>query len=134
MAGIQRLENTFQLLVTQEMVLRNVEETNERAETDILSRNKKHPGKFYEWKKTDRDEIWAVIGLLILEGVQRCRRIVLTVYSAFVDSMSCRLGRRKREKTNWHQSESSRDCYVPGDSITVDKQLVTMRSRCKFRQ
>lgn len=66
---MQSLKDAFQLQDTQETVLTVAKETNERAETDIMKWKKnKHSGKSYQWKKTDYDDIWALIGLLIVPG------------------------------------------------------------------
>ena len=162
--GMQTLKDAFQLLFTCEMVLTIVKETNERAANDIAKWNNDHPEKFHLWKKTDRDEIWAFIGLLILGGVQRSKNEHLrelwspangrpifraTMSKNRIDSLLrfCRfddlLTREVRKKDDrlapiselWTMLLAQLErCYIPGGSITVDEQLVTTRGRCKFRQ
>ena len=72
-ASVQALKDAFQLLITEEMVLLIVRETNRRARNVTDEWNAENPGKKWTWKDTDRDEIWGFIGLLILGGVHRSR-------------------------------------------------------------
>ena len=117
------------------MALRIVTETNERAGAEIIRWNKKHAGKLYQSKKTDHDEMWVLIGLLILGGVQRSKHEHLSeLWSAgngrpmfrATTSKNCigsllrfcrfddlSLVKRERKKTNWHHSESFGQCHWP---------------------
>jgi hypothetical protein len=69
--GIQTVNEAFQLIMTQEMVLLLVRETNRRAHLIMEQWHNRNPDKENQWKETDCDETWAFIGLLILAGVHR---------------------------------------------------------------
>jgi hypothetical protein len=55
------------------MVFTIVTETNRRSRKAMTEWNEQNPGKEGQWKRTDSDEIWAFIGLLIFGGVQRAK-------------------------------------------------------------
>ena len=163
-ASIQMLKDAFQLLITQEMVLVIVKETNRRGGKNIAEWNEQNPDKKYQWKETDSDEIWAFIGLLILGGVHRSKNENLSELWSMVngrpifratmsknrmdsllrfcrfDDLLTRDERMKEDKLApirelWTMLLAQLEqCYSPGGSLTVDEQLISTRGRCKFRQ
>ena len=163
-AAIQEVKQAFQLFITEEMILLIVKQTNERAKKTISEWMEKNSGKTLEWKETNDDEIWALIGLLILGGVQRSQNEDLKelwsmnngrpIFRATMSKnrMSsllrfCRFDdlvtRPTRMQANklapikdlWEMFLARLQIYyIPGGALTVDEQLITTRGRCKFRQ
>ncbi len=162
--GIQTVKEAFQLLITQEMVLLLVKETNRRAHLIMEQWNKQNPGKEHQWKETDSEEIWAFIGLLILAGVHRAKNESLNELWSMIngrpifratmtknrfksllqfcrfDNTTTREERLKVDKLAairhlWTMFLAwLQTCYTPGGSLTVDEQLIPTRGRCNFRQ
>ncbi len=117
-----------------------------------------------EWKGTDSIEIKAFIGLLLLAGVHRSKNESLTELfspsagkAIFLATMSldrfCTLMRFCRFDNIDTRTQRMPDdklapirdiwamfiarlavCYKPGESMTVDEQLIPTRGRCSFRQ
>jgi hypothetical protein len=163
-AGIQTVKEAFQLIMTQEMILLLVRETNRRAHVIMEQWNNRNPGKENQWKDTDCDEMWAFIGLLILIGVHRGKNETLDELWSTVNGRSifratmtknrfksllqfCRFdnGATRDERLKQDKLAPVRDlwimflaqlriCYTPGGSLTVDEQLIPTRGRCNFRQ
>ena len=163
-AGIQSVKEAFQVLITQEMVLLLVEETNRRAHLIMKQWNKKNPAKEYHWKDTDLEEMWAFIGLLLLAGVHRAKNETLNELWSLINGRPifratmtknrfkallrfCRFDntRTREERLKSDKLAAIRDlwtmflarlqiCYTPGGSLTVDEQLIPTRGRCNFRQ
>jgi hypothetical protein len=161
---MQSVKEAFQLIITQEMILVLVQETNRRAHLVIEQWNNRNDGKEVEWKETDCDEMWAFIGLLILAGVHRAKnesldelRSMINGRPIFRATMSknrfrtllrfCRFDNRttRDERSKIDKLAPIRDvwmmflarlkaCYTPGGSLTVDEQLIPTRGRCNFRQ
>jgi len=77
-AGIQTIKEAFQLMITHEMILLIVRETNRQAYLTVKQWNDRNPGKEQIWKDTDGDEMWAFIGLLTLAGVHRSKNETLS--------------------------------------------------------
>jgi hypothetical protein len=162
--GIQTVKEAFQLLITQEIILLLVQETNRRAYLIMSQWNKQNPGKESQWKETDCDEIWAFIGLLILAGVHRAKNESVDELWSMVNgrpifraTMSqnrfksllrfCRFDdtTTRDERLKEDKLAPIRDlwmmflarlkiCYTPAGSLTVDEQLIPTRGRCNFRQ
>lgn len=162
--GIQTIQDAFQLLFTEEIISIIVKETNKRAEMVISNWNKANPGKKFTWKDTCSDEVWAFVGLLLLGGVQRSknehvdelwsndhgrpifratmsknRMRSLLRFCRFddADTRDTRLQVNKMAPINeiWNLFLARlQTCFIPGDALTVDEQLMPTRARCKFRQ
>ncbi|CAM4849271.1 unnamed protein product [Rotaria magnacalcarata] len=162
--GVQTIREAFQLLMTQDMVILIVRETNRRAHLITEQWNNRNPGKENQWKETDSDEIWAFIGLLILAGVHRAKNETLDELWSMIDerlvfratmaknrfkillrfcrfdNIATRDERLKQDKLApvrdlWAMFLAQlRACYTPGGSLTVDEQLIPTRGRCNFRQ
>ncbi|CAF1518617.1 unnamed protein product [Rotaria sordida] len=76
-ADIQTLKEAFQLLITQEMVLLLIKETNRRAHLLLERWSEENPNEKSQWRDTDLEEMWAFIGLLLLAGVHRAKNETL---------------------------------------------------------
>ena len=162
--GIQTIKEAFQVLITQEMVLLLVKETNRRAHLILEQWNKNNSGKEYQWRDTNLEEMWAFIGLLLLAGVHRAKNETLDELWSMINgrpifraTMSknrfkallqfCRFDNTttRDERLKSDKLTAIRDlwtmflarlqiCYTPGGSLTVDEQLIPTRGRCNFRQ
>ena len=76
-ADIQTLKEAFQLLISKEIVLLLVKETNRRAHLLLERWSKENPDKNSQWSNTDLEEMWVFIGLLLLSGVHRAKNETL---------------------------------------------------------
>ncbi len=76
-ADIQTLKEAFRLLITQEMVLLLVKETNRRAHLLLERWSEENPDKKSQWRDTKLEEMWAFIELLLLAGVHRAKNETL---------------------------------------------------------
>jgi hypothetical protein len=126
--------------------------------------NTRNPKKEKQWKETNGEEILAFIGLLILAGVHRAKNEALNdlwsiangkpIFRATMsknrfksllqfcqfDNKMTRDKRLKEDKLAairdpWMMFLSQLQiCYMSGESLTVDEQLIPTRGRCCFRQ
>lgn len=163
-AVVQTSTEAFQLCITQEMVVLLVKETNRRAHLVLERWNEENPDKKSQWRDTDPEEMWAFIGLLLLSGVHRAKNESLDELWSLVHgrpifraTMSknrfksllqfCRFDNTttREERLKVDKLAAIRDlwqmflvhlqiCYMPGESLTVDEQLILTRGRCNFRQ
>jgi hypothetical protein len=69
--GIQAVSDAFHALFTEDMISIIVGERDKRASTIAAQWNDQNVNKKWQWKETNSDEIFSIIGLLILGGVQR---------------------------------------------------------------
>ena len=150
--------------MTPDMVYLLVRETNRHAHLVMKQWNDQNPGIEKQWNETDGDEIFAFIGLLILAGVHRSKNEDLNDlwsiingrpifratmsknrFKSFLqfcrfDNKTTRENRLKEDKLAairdlWMMFLAQlRICYIPGESLTVDEQLIPTRGRCCFRQ
>ncbi|CAF1078567.1 unnamed protein product [Rotaria sordida] len=162
--NIQTVKEAFQLLITQGMTLLLVRGINRRAHLVIKQWNDQNPGKEHQWKETDSEEIWAFIGILILAGVHRSKNEDLDdlwsttngrpIFRATMaknrfksllrfcrfDTLTTRDQRLKEDKLApirdlWVMFLAQlRIRYTPGESLTVDEQLISTRGHCRLLQ
>ncbi|CAF3766209.1 unnamed protein product [Rotaria sp. Silwood1] len=138
--GIQTIRETFQLFMTQDMVLLIVRETNRRAHWITEQWNKQNPC-VHRAKNETLDELWSMIdGRPIFRATMAKNRFKNLLRLYRFDNIATRDERLKQDKLApvrdlWVMFLAQlRACYTPGGSLTVDEQLIPTRGRCNFRQ
>ena len=154
---IQTIKETFQLMMTPNMINITVTETNRYDNLVIEQWNEKNPERKKQWKETDFEEILAFIGLLLLGGVHRSKNESLNDLWSMVNGRPifratmaklrfktllqfCRFDNKKtRDQRSKHDKLATirdlwtvflvqlKSCYIPGASLTVDEQLIPTR-------
>ena len=155
---------SFQLFLTQPIIMQIVRETNREGHQKTAEYNTVHPQSQVVWKSVDEVEIKAFIGLCILAGIQKSNfeplsslwsnvegRPIFTATMSrnrFKDILSYmrfdnRETRSERKATDkvaafsdvWQMFQVQLPkMYIPGPNLCVDEQLVAYRGRCPFRQ
>lgn len=139
-------------------------ETNREASRVYALWNQTHPDNPKYWNDTTVTELKALIGLLFTAGVNRAHMEPVTALWSpqdgrplFSATMSVsrfksllRFLRFDNKQTRPERSANDKlaafrdiwemfvarlpQCYIPGNDMTVDEQLVPFRGRCSFRQ
>lgn len=160
----ESVRQAFGLFITDDIVSIIQRETNREAERVYRDWNSNHADNQKKWNPATREEMTAVLGLLLLSGVYhgnhepleelwspKCGRPIFAATMAFTrfkhvlrfmrfDNKVTRLERRATDKLAairdvWEIFVSQlRKFYIPGSDITVDEQLVPFRGKCPFRQ
>lgn len=157
------MNQIFRAFITDGMIDMIVRHTNEEGVRVFDQWNKVHPDKIREFKLTTANEIWAIIGLMLLRGVYGAYRESVkemwkseTGRAVFTATMSRSrfetlvrfLRFDDRETRSSRQSadnfapirevfdmfnDKCRDNFSLSDNVTVDETLRKFRGRCKFR-
>lgn len=151
--------NYWSLLITDEMISTIVDCTNEKI-TDLSSRYGK-TASFVNF--TDSVEMKAFFGLLYLTSVFKSqhedveglfasdgtgrdifrstmslKRFMFLLIALRFDSISTRDARKCDKFCHIREIfetfiQNCKNCYIPGESLTIDEMLVGFRGRCSFR-
>ena len=146
-------------MMTQNMINIIVTETNRYGNLVIEQWNEKNLEKKKQWKETDCEEILAFIRLLLLADVHRSKSEPLNdlwsmvngrpIFRATMSKLRfktllqfCRFDNKKtRDQRSKHDKLATirdlwtmflvqfKSCYIPGESLTVDEQLVPSQTK-----